>query len=314
VAQGKNEFPIALPMDEDGVVTQDPKELKRYISARNGDGLITPFQCDWCHFENLTGRRPSSIDGQDQFLLKSIRRAQLDAFWATEPTTVAKNLSELKRGWTIAAALGCKHGMFRPMGPYPVEDTFTYSDWFSRFAKGCHKRMGDNVRPDRAISVGIMQETFRQLEFEWNEGVNDKYELALEGAYYIIAYCCALRGEEIGKADLGGISKHFEESGVHAIPHVVIALLGRFKGETGTAYHLMPLVLRTRSGLEPRKWIGRLLGIYRKRGISHGPFFWNEKGALLQVSEMSEIFNRRLSFVQYFRPDLLPRDVDIEDV
>jgi len=66
--------------------------------------------------------------------------------------------------------------------------------------------------------------------------------------------------------------------------------------------------------LEPRKWIGRLLGIYRKRGISHGPFFWNEKGALLQVSEMSEIFNRRLSFVQYFRPDLLPRDVDIEDV
>jgi len=124
VAQDKNEFPIALPMDEDGVVTQDPKELKRYISARNGDGLITPFQCDWCHFENLTGRRPSSIDGQDQFLLKSIRRAQLDAFWATEPTTVAKNLSELKRGWTIAAALGCKHGMFRPMGPYPVEDTF----------------------------------------------------------------------------------------------------------------------------------------------------------------------------------------------
>ena len=174
--------------------------------------------------------------------------------------------------------------------------------------------MGDNVRPDRAISVGIMQETFRQLEFEWNEGVNDKYELALEGAYYIITYCCALRREEIGKADLGGISKHFEESGVHATPHVVIALLGRFKGETGTAYHLMPLVLRTRSGLEPRKWIGRLLGIYRKRGISHGPFFRNEKGAALQVSEMSEIFYRRLSFVQYFRPDLLPRDVDIDDV
>ena len=377
VALDKNEFPIALPTDEDGVVTKDPKELKRYLAGRNGDNLITPFQCDWCHFENLTGRRPSSQDGKDQYLLKSIRRAQLDAFWATEPPTVSKNLSELRRGANIATALGFKHGMFRPMGPYPIEDTFgmgpaivmlqlslnaglndkhvqyntvrkfrssyanvynasisalsgttmvggtkrlgvtncpTHSDWFTRFAKGCHKRMGDNTRPDRAISINIMLEIYRQLEHEWSDPSKNKYDLAVEGAYYIIAFCCALRGEEIGKSDLGGIRKHFEESGASDPPHVVVALLGRFKGETGLGYHLMPLVVRTRSGLEPRKWIGRLLEFYREKGIFHGPFFRDPAGGVLAPSAMAETFYRRLGFVQYFRPDLLSRDVDIEEV
>lgn len=377
MALDKNEFPIALPTDEDGVVTKDPKELKRYLFGRNGDNLITPFQCDWCHFENLTGRRPCSTDGKDQYLLKSIRRAQLDAFWATEPTTVSKNLSELRRGANIAGALGCKHGMFRPMGPYPLEDTFgmgpavvmlqlslkaglndkhvqyntvrrfrgaysnvynastsaltgttmvggtkrlgvtncpTYSDWFTRFSRGCHIRMGDNTRPDRAISINIMVEIFRQLKHEWQDPSKIRFEVALEGAYYIIAFCCALRGEEIGKADLAGIRKHFDPSGASDPPHVVVALLGRFKGETGLGYHLMPLVIQTRSGLEPRKWIGRLLEFYKEKGIFHGPFFRDEAGTALTPSDMSETFYRRLGYVQYFRPDLLARDVDIEEV
>jgi hypothetical protein len=308
VALDKNEFPIALPSDEDGLVTTDPKELKRYLVARSGDHLITPFQCDWCHFENLTGRRPESRDGKDQYLMKTIRRAQLDAFWATEPSTVSKNLSELRRGANIASALGCKPGMFRPMGPYPSEDTFgmgpavvmlqlstrpgsnekhvqyntvrrfraaysnvynastaaltgttmvggtkrmgvtncpTHSEWFTRFSKCCHKRMGDNTRPNRAISITIMQEIFRQLEHEWSDPSKDRYQLALEGAYYIVAFCCALRGEEIGKSDLTGIRKHYEDSGASDPPHVVVALLGRFKGENGTGYLLMPLVVQT---------------------------------------------------------------------
>ncbi len=38
--------------------------------------------------------------------------------------------------------------------------------------------------------------------------------------------------------------------------HVVTALLGMFKGETGVSYHLMLIVAKTDRGLEPRKWIG----------------------------------------------------------
>jgi hypothetical protein len=174
--------------------------------------------------------------------------------------------------------------------------------------------MGDNTRPDRAISINIMLEIFRQLEHEWSDPSKNKYDLAVEGAYYVIAFCCALRGEEIGKSDLGGIRNHFEESGASDPLHVVVALLGRFKGETGLGYHLMPLVIRTRSGLEPRKWIGRLLSFYCEKGIFHGPFFRDQAGGVLTPSAMAETFYRRLGFVQYFRPDLLSREVDIEEV
>ncbi len=73
--------------------------------------------------------------------------------------------------------------------------------------------------------------------------------------------------------DLQGTLKHWEESGRSAPAHVVVALLGRFKGETGLGYHLMPLVLLTKSGMEPRKWVGRLLKTYEIMKVCHGPLF-----------------------------------------
>ncbi len=72
----------------------------------------------------MTGRLPEDSNAQDLYLLKTIRQAQLDAFWVTEPNTVSKNLGELKRGCKIAHSLGMRHGMFRPMGPFPLEDSF----------------------------------------------------------------------------------------------------------------------------------------------------------------------------------------------
>jgi hypothetical protein len=117
-------FPIALPKDEEGIFIEDKEERQRYLSARNGDHLICPFQCDECHFQNLTGRSPQELLPNDRRLLKYIRRAQLDAFWATEPMTVGRNLGELRRGSQIAYSVGFGASMFPPMGPFPVEDTF----------------------------------------------------------------------------------------------------------------------------------------------------------------------------------------------
>ena len=77
------------------------------------------------------------------------------------------------------------------------------------------------------------------------------YDTAMEAVIYIVGYCCALCGEEIPKCDLGGTMKHFEESGAHTSPHVIVALIGRIKGETGLRYHILPLVTRTRSGINP---------------------------------------------------------------
>jgi len=94
----KNEFPVDQPTDEDGVVTDDPLELSRYLCGHNWENLITSFQCDNCHFRNLTGREPDMEIACDSVLMKIIRRAQLNAFWATEPRMVTRNLGELRKG------------------------------------------------------------------------------------------------------------------------------------------------------------------------------------------------------------------------
>jgi hypothetical protein len=70
------------------------------------------------------GRDPQPILAQDVQVLKCIRRANLDSFWASEPRTVSRTLAECKRGAIIAADLGFEKKLFKPMGPYPLEDSF----------------------------------------------------------------------------------------------------------------------------------------------------------------------------------------------
>jgi hypothetical protein len=60
-----NEFPIARPRDEEGNEVLAEEDRERFIVARNGDNLVTPFQCDLCHFRNLVGRDPVSNLPQD---------------------------------------------------------------------------------------------------------------------------------------------------------------------------------------------------------------------------------------------------------
>ncbi len=42
----------------------------------------------------------------------------------------------------------------------------TYEDFFQRFVRGLHKRMGDITRQDKALAQPILKEIFTQLEDE----------------------------------------------------------------------------------------------------------------------------------------------------
>jgi hypothetical protein len=76
----------AKPHDEAGeFIIQDAEDEERFLVARDGDNLTTPFQCDACHFMNINGREPLDGLASDVRLLKGIRRVNLDAFWVREP-------------------------------------------------------------------------------------------------------------------------------------------------------------------------------------------------------------------------------------
>jgi hypothetical protein len=121
VSLDNNAFPIAKLVDEDGVVVSILEDEKRYVVGRDRDHLVTPFQCDLCHFWNLKKRYPIHNLPQDGRLLKLMRRANLDALWSREWTTVSGNLLTVRQGVKMAAALGFKEHY---QVPFPTEDTF----------------------------------------------------------------------------------------------------------------------------------------------------------------------------------------------
>jgi hypothetical protein len=123
----EDRFPVLTPADlVDEIVSvkeyQEDKDDFRFRFARDGDHLMCPFQCDLCQFINVKKRLPSGLPGDDVLQL-CIRRANLDACWARETSTVTQNLREAVRVFKSSALLGTEGG-YTKRGPFPIEDVF----------------------------------------------------------------------------------------------------------------------------------------------------------------------------------------------
>jgi hypothetical protein len=62
----------------------------------------------------------------------------------------------------------------------------TLSDWFSRFALGCKKRMGQDVRPQLGMSIEAMHALMNELEkkFQEEKDEGERNLIVNAGAYY----------------------------------------------------------------------------------------------------------------------------------
>ena len=346
--------PLQLEEDEFGNhVLEEPgwettetekRDLKAWFTtARAGDHLMTPFQCELCHFRNIYKRDPDVKDEHDAWALKCMIRAYLDAFWARRSSTVQGNMREMTKAMTILAGLRIsspapKHRR----GPYPLEDTlgmipamvslqrsldkgknsrtiqwdtmrgirsafsnFVHSTpsgsngavlsdgrkstrvtdsvsntlWFKRFMDGSHERMGDVKIQDAAMSVDVLMALGEVLERRYQEAEQCQdekqvFDIANVGAALMIGFSSALRGEELGHARLFETRELSNRGHIHPTrPHVLIALEGRFKGMIARQKHKIPLAERTKSGIQNRKWLVRLMRAYERRQITHGPLF-----------------------------------------
>jgi hypothetical protein len=109
-------------VDEEGEVLDHHVEGNRFNVGRAGDHLITPFQCELCHFRNIYSRDPLPRLAIDREALEFFRRASLDAFWSRATSTVRGNLSEGKRGQRFATRMGVPC-LIPEMGPFPLCDS-----------------------------------------------------------------------------------------------------------------------------------------------------------------------------------------------
>ena len=95
--------------------------------ARNGDHIITPFQCDLCVFRRIQSRDPSPFSDQDNTLLAYIRRANLDSMWSRgiDPVNKARcNANRIVKG--LSEEVGISKGPFYDPGPTEAFDSFGY--------------------------------------------------------------------------------------------------------------------------------------------------------------------------------------------
>ena len=93
----------------------------RFQVARNGDHLMISFQCESCHFRNLKGLDQGKAEPNIR-LLRTIRRATLDAFWAREPSTVEVARRDSKNIVEISQSLDLDD-TFPEMGPFAIKYT-----------------------------------------------------------------------------------------------------------------------------------------------------------------------------------------------
>jgi hypothetical protein len=145
-------------------------------------------------------------------------------------------------------------------------------DWFGRFLKGMHCRMGDTHHPDLGILIKIMVELMKRCEQDWRvvernpRDWKEEQKVNFRALFSTVAYCGALRGEEVPLLDLVRVRCHLYEAMNHSDPkkrHTPAALLGRFKTKTGVKYHLMPLAREMASGMKPGLWKERMLEWFR---------------------------------------------------
>jgi hypothetical protein len=83
--------------------------------------MMVPFQCELCHFRNIMLRNPDDGNITDLEILDMVRRANLDAFWSRESSSVSASLREAIRMEKMTARLGMPC-VTPPLGPWPLED------------------------------------------------------------------------------------------------------------------------------------------------------------------------------------------------
>jgi hypothetical protein len=195
----------------------------------------------------------------------------------------------------------------------------THSFWFSRFMTGVHKRVGDERRQDRAITIDVLHAVDKILELEWrrvkvnlNANLRTARKIAEMGVWFVCGYCLGIRGEEMGLIEFAGTAQsipHLNDS----YPYFSLMVTGRTKGNQISGFKFdLPCVAKTEgTGLRPGAWIKRLILIRREMKDVSGRLFQRQLRPP-RLFEFEDDFFTLLERVQA-TTDLIENDCDVRD-
>jgi hypothetical protein len=201
-------------------------------------------------------------------------------------------------------SIGDTKGKYQRLGTDPCG-----SFWFYRFMEGMKGPMGQDWRPNKALSKALMLRVLKEAE-DRVEGATSPAELnrwIVFQTYAMVCYVVSLRGCEGQLLDLGGLNRKW---GVGGERYVVVALLGKIKGESGDRSHLLPCVAKTLSGIKVKRSLKRLLDFKRSIGHVVGPAISDLEGKIFDSRALNDAFLEILEDLFESARELFPASID----
>ncbi len=360
------------------------KDEQRFLTARPGDSLVNPFQCDYCWFVNLKGRPAREDMVGDARLLHVIRRVNLDIMWSREKSTVGNTLANLRKAHNLSEGLGLPP-VNLGFDPWPLGDTVgfqiavemllasrrpgrndseytqfdsirkirtsyanalqvrpkavlaevsfkaehgrvfsvsgspTDSLLFRMFVRGCEKRMGRLVIQEMGLSLEMMLGVVEELNLELEDAVTKigrRRDLIMARGAFLALYGGALRGGEVFLTEGSELVKRRLAGRTHPkYPHIVLPLMGRFKGETGERNVLFALANQSYSGLNFRQALEEVMIVLVREGKHKqiGPAFCTSDGATMPRWQLNGILHEMLLRVQGNTQGIILEEIKVED-
>ena len=177
--------------------------------------------------------------------------------------------------------------------------------------------MGREVKGGVAIDFKMLHKIINHLKeelFDQHTSQERRRWIANVGAFYTVCFTLALRGNEMLMLDLSELRKNLESGRNDDIPHVVVPLLGRFKGECFGRHHCLLAPEKSDSGFEPRQWLEWLVQAKVAEDIIKGPAFSNTKGFVLYQRPFNTELLEQLEWTKETYPSLFTEDFDLERI
>jgi hypothetical protein len=184
----------------------------------------------------------------------------------------------------------------------------TASVWYQRFSQGCKKRMGQDWRPNRALSNELVHRLLAVCKerYKSSDTFDTSADWVIAGSYFATGYVCSLRGPEGLLVDLEELPGMIIQTNPDEI---VIFLLGKVKGETNARHHKLFSVAVTSSGIDIKNWYQRSLVVHHHYGRTTGPAMCDSKGLQLLTRDLNLKFWEALGEVWQQEPELFGPDI-----
>lgn len=186
------------------------------------------------------------------------------------------------------------------------------SVWFGRFFMGCKRRMGQDWRPNKALSTDLIVKVLERTTERYKNATveKDKDRWWTFGTYVCVTYVLSLRGVEGLLVDLAGMIKN-EHKGDNR--YFIVALLGMIKGEHHGRCHLLPSVKVTSLGIDIYDWVSKLIESKKLRGFRNGPLFTDWSGKVLTTDALDKMLVDILEELFDYKHTLFPASVETKD-